>query len=63
MDLNWKKPDKPGQLVFAAGGIALVGLAMLAFATTRLLGIGFLIGAVIVIISSLLLDRFINRSD
>ncbi len=63
MDLDWRRPDRQGRLVYAAGGLATVGLAMLPFATTRPFGIGFLIGAVIQIISALLLDRFSNRRD
>jgi hypothetical protein len=61
MDLDWRKPDRHGRLVYAAEGIALVGLASLPFATTRPLGIGSLIAAVILIVSALLLDRFSNR--
>lgn len=63
MDLHWRRPDRQGRLVYSAGGLATEGLAMLPFAATRLPGIGFLIAALILIVSALLLDRFSNRRD
>lgn len=63
MNLDWKTPDRQGRVVYASGGIALVALALLPFATTRSIGIGLLAGALIATTSAFLFDQFSSRDD
>lgn len=63
MDLNWRTPDRQGRLLSGAAGIALTGAIMLFSDLTRPFGLGFLIGALILTVASLLAGRFLNRDD